>query len=699
MSSLSVDRAVEYFTKFIIDAATKCIPQSGGLSGRRCVPWWNEECRNARRQQNRAWRFLRGSPTAENLENFKKIKSQGRRTRRQARRESWRNFVSSINTYKDEGKVWNRVKRVRGRPTHSLPLVNTQGDGVEDQANFLGAHFEHVSSSSHYSPAFTRHKAAIEKQKLERKGTGNEPYNLPFSLAELHAALTSCNKSAPGSDCILYEMLKNLPTETKKTLLCLYNSMRISGEVPTAWKEAIVIPILKQNKDPSSVSSYRPIALTSCICKVFEKMINRRLIHFLECHNLMDPYQCGFREGRSTTDHLIRIEAEIREAFVHRQFFLSVFLDMEKAYDTTWRFGKLRDLSHLGVRGNMLNIIESYLSNRTFHVRVGNVLSQSFVQETGVSQGGVLSCTLFIIKINSSHLCIPRNMFYCTYVDDIQIGFKSCNLAICERQIQLCLNRVCRWAEENGFSLNEQKSTCVLFSRKRGLYPDPDIDLQGHRIPVKMEHKFLGLILDKKLTSVPHIKYLKCKCLKAMNILKLLSHTTWGSDTKCLLNLYKSLVRSCLDYGSIVYQSAPQSALKMLDSVHHLGIRLATGAFRTSPVESLYVESDEWSLYLQRAYLSLTYFFRVNAKNEHPVYPVINDLSSSQLFRSRPTLRVPFSLRVRDVAEEMGVQILEHNITPPPAHFPPWKWQVIHTDLSFYMSQNMLRPYKLKCIS
>lgn len=202
------------------------------------------------------------------------------------------------------------------------------------------------------------------------------------------------------------------------------------------------------------------------MCKVFEKMINSRLIRFLESQNLMDPYQCGFREGRSTTDHLIRIEAEIREAFVHRQFFLSVFLDMEKAYDTTWRFGILRDLSHLGVHGNMLNIIESYLSNRTFRVRVGNVLSQSFVQETGVPQGGVLSCTLFIIKMNSLHLCIPRNMFYCTYVDDIQIGFKSCNLAMCERQIQLRLNRVCRWAEENGFSLNAQKSTCVLFSRK-----------------------------------------------------------------------------------------------------------------------------------------------------------------------------------------------------------------------------------------
>lgn len=239
-------------------------------------------------------------------------------------------------------------------------------------------------------------------------------------------------------------MLKRLPPETQKALLSLYNAVWFSGEIPSTWKEAVIIPILKQGKDPSSASSYRPIALTSCLCKVFEKMVNRRLMHFLETNSLLDPCQCGFREGKSTTDHLVRIEAQIRDAFIHKQFFLSVFLDMEKAYDTTWRFGILRDLSHLGVRGRMLAIIESYLSNRTFRVRVGTVLSRTFVQETGVPQGGVLSCTLFIVKMNSLRLVIPRNMFYCTHVDDVQVGFKSCNLSVCERQVQLGLNKVSR---------------------------------------------------------------------------------------------------------------------------------------------------------------------------------------------------------------------------------------------------------------
>lgn len=467
MSCLGIDGAVQYFTTFIIDAASKSISEVTGVPCRRRVPWWNEECRNARKNQNKAWALLRDSPTAENLTNFKKVRSEGRRIRRHARRESWQNFITGINSYTDESKVSNRVNKVRGRQTYSIPLVNAEGDSLEAQANSLGAHFELVFSSSHYSDTFKKYKARIEGQKLERKCAKHEAYNQPFGLAELQASLNSCKKSAPGPDRVMYEMLKHLPPDTQKTLLSLYNAVWSSGKIPSTWKEAIIVPILKQGKDPSMVSSYRPIALTSCLCKVFEKMVNRRLLHFLEANKLLDPYQCGFREGRSTTDHLIRIEAQIRDAFVHKQFFLSVFLDMEKAYDTTWRFGILKDLSHFGIGGNMFNVIESYLSSQTFRVRVGNVLSRCFVQETGVPQGGVLSCTLFIIKMNSLHLYIPHSIFYSTYVDDVQIAFKSCSLAICERQVQIGLNRVSKWADENGFNLNPQKSTCVLFCRKR----------------------------------------------------------------------------------------------------------------------------------------------------------------------------------------------------------------------------------------
>ena len=130
----------------------------------------------------------------------------------------------------------------------------------------------------------------------------------------------------------------------------------------------------------------------------------------------------------------------------------------------------------------------------------------------------------------------------------------------------------------------------------------------------------MGLLFDKKLSFIPHIKALKAKCLKALDVLKVLSNTNWGGDRSVLLNLYRSLVRSKLDYGSSVYGSARKSYLKCLDTIHHQGLRLALGAFRTSPVESLYAESNEPSLYTRREKLSLQYTTKLAANSRNPAY-------------------------------------------------------------------------------
>lgn len=235
MASFNIDNSVEYVTAFLINAASQSIPEIAKVTRKRRVPWWNNECGGARKKQNKAWELLRDSPTAENLEAFKQAKSQGRGTRRgQARRKSCKKFLLTVNSYIDEGRAWNCVIRIRGQQAFSLPFVNVQGNTLEGQANSLGQYFELVSSTSHYSETFSRYKARVERQKLQRQSTADEPYNRPFCLAELQASLNCCNNSAPGSHCVMYEMLKHLPYERQKTLLGLYNTMWFSGEMPLA---------------------------------------------------------------------------------------------------------------------------------------------------------------------------------------------------------------------------------------------------------------------------------------------------------------------------------------------------------------------------------------------------------------------------------------------------------------------------------
>ena len=127
----------------------------------------------------------------------------------------------------------------------------------------------------------------------------------------------------------------------------------------------------------------------------------------------------------------------------------------------------------------------------------------------------------------------------------------------------------------------------------RKQYDDPVLHLYGLSIPDVEESKFLSMTFDRKVSLIPHDKYIKAKCLKALNLLKVLSHTSWGGDRTTLLKLYRSQVRSKLDYGCVIYAAVRKSYLQMLEPIHNQRLR----AF---PVASLYVEVDEPSLYSRR---------------------------------------------------------------------------------------------------
>ena len=247
------------------------------------------------------------------------------------------------------------------------------------------------------------------------------------------------------------------------------------------------------------------------------------------------------------------------------------------------------------------------------------------------------------------------------YVDDFGIFYKSKNMENIEFRLQRCLNKVETWATENGFKFSKTKTQCFHFCQLRGLHPDPVLNIYGSPIPVVEEAKFLGLLFDKKLSFIPHIKALKAKCLKALDVLKVLSNTNWGGDRSVLLNLYRSLVRSKLDYGSIVYGSARKSYLKCLDTIHHQGLRLALGAFRTSPVESLYAESNEPSLYTRREKLSLQYTTKLAANSKNPAYNYVFN-PKYERFYNTPSAIKPLGLRILPLLEQANISI--KNVQP-----------------------------------
>ena len=159
------------------------------------------------------------------------------------------------------------------------------------------------------------------------------------------------------------------------------------------------------------------------------------------------------------------------------------------------------------------------LSERSFNVQIGSTLSYTFEPEQGVPQGSIISPTLFNIKINNTVKCV-NDTDSSLYVDDFGIFYKSKNMESIEFRLQRCLNKVETWATENGFKFTKTKTQCVRFCQLKGLHPDPVLNMYGSPIPVVEEAKFLGFLFDKKLSFIPHIKALKGKCLKALDVLK-----------------------------------------------------------------------------------------------------------------------------------------------------------------------------------
>lgn len=662
---LSVDRfqdssnLAEDFTNSLIKISEQCIPKTS-TNPKKSKPWFNDDCKEAIKQRKQALSKFCKNPTKERLNDTKVFRAKARRTIKAAKRKSWKAYVSKLNHRTPIKKVWEMIRKITGKSkSPSYTHLNTDGEKKsstkKDIADTLGETFMKNSSSRNYSKSFQNLKKDEEKRKLNFKSLNKEVYNNPFNLSELIEAIEKSHDTATGPDEIHYQMLKHLPRNSLLTLLDIFNNIWHTGVYPETWRLATIIPIPKQGKDHAEPTNYRPIALTSCLCKTMERMINKRLMWYLESNNLISEFQSGFRSERSTNDNLIRLETFIRNAFINKEHVVAIFFDLEKAYDTTWRYGILKDLHDLGLRGRLPSFIQSFLEDRTIQVRVGSTLSDLYDQEQGVPQGSILSTTLFNIKINNIVQCLDDKTDCSLYVDDFCICYRSKNMRIIERKLQQNLNRIENWATNNGFKFSKSKTQCVHFCQLRKKHNDPKLYLYGSLIPVVEEAKFLGLIFDKKLSFVPHIKYLKAKCLKALNVLKVLAHTNWGADRYTLLQLYRSLIRSKLDYGSIVYGSARKSYLQMLDTIHHQGLRLALGAFRTSPVTSLCVEANEPSLHLRREKLGLQYAIRLAANPSNPAFKINFPPQFSDLYERKPHFIKSFGLRILPLLESSNI--------------------------------------------
>ncbi|GFW54607.1 probable RNA-directed DNA polymerase from transposon X-element [Trichonephila clavipes] len=219
-------------------------------------------------------------------------------------------------------------------------------------------------------------------------------------------------KKSPGLDQISNRMIKNLPLKFLFFITLLINQLFKNNYFPDYWKTAAVIPILKPDKNPEIAQNYRPISLLSSLRKVYEFVLLRRLNQHCAASNMIIPQQCGFRPHCSTVHQLLRVTELVHSGFEKHDGTGILFLVIAKAFDKIWHDGLLIKLIQLDFPAPLIKSIHSFLSNRSFRVRVDRILSSPRPIRSGLPQGSLSSPLLFTLYVNdipqtgSSHLAM-----------------------------------------------------------------------------------------------------------------------------------------------------------------------------------------------------------------------------------------------------------------------------------------------------
>ena len=304
------------------------------------VPWWNQSCKIALRNKKHAFNRMLRTRDPQDIIIFKRLRAKAKKILNKAKQDCWQNYCSSISSNVNLGQVWSTIKKFnRQQTTARIPPLHQNGIvGTNDQhkANMLANQFQKVSSNNNYSSEFRQLSQSISlnlHNKLSCHRYHRTKFNDPFTIDELNAALKKSKNSSLGPDRLSCEMLKHMPRQCLHIILFLFNKIWFTGDIPSSWLHSTIVPVHKPNKQTNLPSSYRPISLTSHMCKLMERMVTVRLRWYLEKNTLIQE-QSGFRERRRPTDHLLRLHDTVHKALQTNDLCWLCFLILRKR--TIW---------------------------------------------------------------------------------------------------------------------------------------------------------------------------------------------------------------------------------------------------------------------------------------------------------------------------------------------------------------------------
>lgn len=321
----------------------------------------------------------------------------------------------------------------------------------------------------------------------------------------------------------------------------------------------------------------------------------------------------------------------------------------------------------LGITGRAFRWIKSFLVGRSIQVQVGIALSGKVTVDNGTPQGSVISPLLFSIMVNDVFSGVELGVMQSLFADDGALWRKGKSLKLVQGKIQTAIRAVENWSFTWGFKFSVEKTKYVVFSRRK---PEViELKIYGQKIEQVNTFRFLGVIFDSKLLWSEHIKYVEDKCKKVVNIMRCLLGSEWGADRAALKNIYISLIRAVMDYGSLVYKEAAKTQIHRLEIIQNQALRLCCGALKTSPISAVQVEMGELPLDLRYRQVMMQYWATLQGyRAEH--HPAVRTLQPC--WESGKATRSCFAWTANKEAQKFRIQGKKYCAAVPWTVTPYW---------------------------
>ena len=259
-----------------------------------------------------------------------------------------------------------------------------------------------------------------------------------------------------------------------------------------------------------------------------------------------------------------------------------------------WHNGLISKLIKINLPHYLVKWISYYLKERDFCVKIGEFQSEAKPIRCGVPQGAVLSPTLFSIYINDTPILYDKNKAYSLlFADDLATFFIFKKINKTESRIRTYMKQLEIWLGKWRLTMHAKKCNQMIFNNNsnKNINKNHSFKLYNETIPACETLKFLGITFDLGLTFKEHVIDIKKKCINRLNIIKILSNKKWKLDTETLKTIYLSLIRSILDYSSLIMPYLSKTLTKTIQSTQNTAFKIIYKLRFDTPTEEVVTKS------------------------------------------------------------------------------------------------------------